>query len=389
MKLAFLLATVLMIGCGSKPSYAAKITDDNLLLGVPGSSANKRIRLGDSGDGEIRFNDTDNKVEFSNDGTTFKGMTSLQDVKIKDLNQLPNHSFEEGVDAPSGWTSSGAVPTQETHVETIEGNERFARIDFSAASQYIESALLNKHDPVGGLCTAIIRYKGGDANIDFIIENGAAATIGSVTLASQADWVEEQIDYTCAAQMKLRIVSTADAASIDLDNFYLGSRISAGGGGGGGSTDSVVRLDQCNNHGSINSRIRRFATLRDCVGSDITYNNGTCGPGSSNTEATNGAEFLINTTGYYAISYTDCEQSAASIFGISVNSNQLTTNIESITQSHRRANSNTFADSTCFHVSWAGKLTASDVLRAHTNGNPTTTGGGVCSRVHFTITRVE
>ncbi len=128
-------------------------------------------------------------------------------------------------------------------------------------------------------------------------------------------------------------------------------------------TPSKVRVTSGNGHGSTNTKIRRFNTTEVNTGSAITYAD----------SATNGGSFTINTTGLYFISYTDSGTDGGQInVGASRNSAQLTTDVESITYTDR-----------LFYVNerlgnpqnpWAMastvvSLTATDVIRAHTNNN--------------------
>ena len=135
----------------------------------------------------------------------------------------------------------------------------------------------------------------------------------------------------------------------------------------------LVRLNTANGYGSTNTKIRRFTNTVTNQGSDITYAD----------SATNGASFTINKAGRYAISYTDNFNAAASL-GISLNSAQLTTNVDSITLSTLLAHANIQTINTPNTISVTLELAANDVIRPHTNG--TAVGTGV---VLFTITRVS
>lgn len=129
-----------------------------------------------------------------------------------------------------------------------------------------------------------------------------------------------------------------------------------------------------NGFGSTNTTIRRFSTSVVSLGSDITYAD----------SATNGGSFTINTTGIYAISYTDGSSAAESILGVSLNSSQLTTSIDSITNADRVTITDDYLNrySNC---SATLNLTASDVIRAHTDGTQNRTND---SEVLFRITRI-
>ncbi len=85
---------------------------------------------------------------------------------------------------------------------------------------------------------------------------------------------------------------------------------------------------------------------------------------------------VINETGVYSIDYSDAYSAGACQLGISVNSTQLTTSLASITATDRKVITiaNT-AQPNCVTV--VLKLQATDVVRAHTDGNPDL-GTAVC-----------
>lgn len=139
--------------------------------------------------------------------------------------------------------------------------------------------------------------------------------------------------------------------------------------------NSMVRLNTANGYGSTNTKIRRFTNTVTNVGSDITYAD----------SATNGASFTINTAGVYAISYND-QFSGGGYIGISVNSSQLTTSIESITVSDIAAVAYMANSNAPVFVGCTLRLAVNDVIRAHNSGSVT---GAVPNACQFTITRVD
>jgi hypothetical protein len=128
-----------------------------------------------------------------------------------------------------------------------------------------------------------------------------------------------------------------------------------------------------NGYGSTNTVIRRFSTVVTSQGSDITYAD----------SATLGASFTINTSGVYALSYTE-NYSGAGSFCISINSSQLTTAPNSVTAADRAATGATNVASGSQTVSSTLYLPAGAVVRAHGD----TSGAGVNASCQFTITRV-
>jgi hypothetical protein len=126
-------------------------------------------------------------------------------------------------------------------------------------------------------------------------------------------------------------------------------------------------------HGSTNTKIRRFTTV-SCSG-DIT------GAQSS----TDGDTFTVATAGIYAMSFQDDYSGSGTYYGISKNSNQLTTNVNSLTDAHIVAfawNSNNRVES----VSSTQFLAAGTVVRAHDNGTSDETAAG---HTRFVITKVS
>jgi len=138
------------------------------------------------------------------------------------------------------------------------------------------------------------------------------------------------------------------------------------------TAQSMIFLSLDNGYGATNTVIRRFTNTITSQGADITYAD----------SATLGASFTINTNGVYAISYSD-NLTASGEIGISLNSNQLTTSIASITAANRLAEATVPSANATASVSWIGYLASGSVIRAHTAG---TAAGSVASE--FTITRV-
>lgn len=131
--------------------------------------------------------------------------------------------------------------------------------------------------------------------------------------------------------------------------------------------EHAIGLNTGNGHGSTNTYIRRFTNKYVEVGTAITH-------ASSSTD---GDSLTINEDGVYGVTYSDGVTATLGAFGISVNSNQLTTSIASITLTHRygwtmnpsASNVGTFA--TTFYAS------KGDVVRPHTNSSPDLTSGDV------------
>jgi hypothetical protein len=136
---------------------------------------------------------------------------------------------------------------------------------------------------------------------------------------------------------------------------------------------SSIRVHTSNGHGSTNTKIRRFTTTAVNQGSDITYAD----------SATLGSSFTINATGMYVISYSDVLATGQNV-GVSVNSTQLTTDIQSITTANRLVLAYSSAIGETINVAVAAYLSAGDVVRPHTQGS----NEHDAQRVTMTISRV-
>lgn len=171
-------------------------------------------------------------------------------------------------------------------------------------------------------------------------------------------------------------VDTSGVQDGDVLTYDSGTSewIAAAPTGGGGISASYVRVQVSNGYGSTNTNIRRFTTSVDSVGTDITYAD----------SAANGASFTVNATGLYSINYCDSFNQAADL-GISVNSNQLTTGIQSITDSHRYAEQSTGGNNFAGACSAMAYLTSGDVIRPHTSGSPS---GSVTNLSSFIVARI-
>lgn len=146
--------------------------------------------------------------------------------------------------------------------------------------------------------------------------------------------------------------------------------------------DSYIKLNTGNSWGSTNTEIRRFLTTTENTSTAITYAD----------SATLGATFTINEDGLYYMTYSDYNISGSFyFFGISRNSNQLTTNIGSITGTHRLAQTKVSGLGTAYTelntVTAVEYLKKGDVIRAH-SGASSTSSGDTDSRVSFYIAKV-
>lgn len=142
-----------------------------------------------------------------------------------------------------------------------------------------------------------------------------------------------------------------------------------------GSIIGRLKVTTGNGHGATNTCIRRFTTVEVQTNtSDVTYAD----------SAANGMSVTILRTGIYFIQYGDQLSTANASTGISVDSNQLTTSILSITTSNRLTAVQASANA-CRQSAITIKLNANQVIRAHTDGTP---NNATAAQSYFEIIRI-
>lgn len=140
---------------------------------------------------------------------------------------------------------------------------------------------------------------------------------------------------------------------------------------------SEVYVEGANGQGSTNTQIRRYDSAVTTVGTGITYAD----------SAANGASFTINEAGIYTMSITDAHSVALGAhFGVSKNSNQLTTALGTITAAHRLVvNLALYSNASAYQTTGTtAQLSVGDVIRPHSGCDSADNEG-----VSFRITKVS
>ena len=132
-----------------------------------------------------------------------------------------------------------------------------------------------------------------------------------------------------------------------------------------------ITLGDGNGHGSSSTKIRRFTTTVRSEGSGILSDSG--------DSSTLGREFTALKRCLVNVSYVDSAAAGSVFLGISKNSNQLTTSINSITKAHRKVLGLSSAATSPESVSWSGVLEVGDVIRFHGDGFADATTHAHCS----------
>jgi len=134
-----------------------------------------------------------------------------------------------------------------------------------------------------------------------------------------------------------------------------------------------LKLEVGNGHGSTNNYIRRFTnTISNTLTTYATYAD----------SSTNGMSVTVLVAGWFTMCYVDWNDTVDTVFGVSINSNQLTTSIASITSANRLTMVGTPAANRTAFCGGRRYCVPGDVIRAHTNGNP----NGVNLYTWFSVT---
>ncbi len=121
--------------------------------------------------------------------------------------------------------------------------------------------------------------------------------------------------------------------------------------------ENSLRVTTGNGYGSTATKIRRFTTIEEHIGSAISYTD----------SSTDGASFTINTSGLYTISFSDCFGGGANL-GVSRNASSLTTDVASLAVGERLAIEGTSGGSEPASFAITKYLNAGDIIRPHTDG---------------------
>jgi len=120
-------------------------------------------------------------------------------------------------------------------------------------------------------------------------------------------------------------------------------------------------LDGYNGYGSTNTKIQRFDSIRINVGFSVTQS------------VADGDSVKVLESGWYALAFNGTT-AGANAYGISINTSQLTTNIQSITSADIACYASS-AGAVGFNASRTMFLNKYDIVRAHHAGSALTDNG--------------
>lgn len=226
----------------SNAGFAATIGEDQVVIGKPGSTGNKQIKLGSK---IIRDNQTSGKLEYSNDGSIFQAIGSGSGSGGAGAFSIAvNPGFEDGI--ASGWTATASTLSATTTANALLGSIS-ASFDPSLQNDYLRSGYLNVPKGLrGAACEARFLYTGADRNIYAKVETESGVVLGSYInsfdglngIPAHPIAEYESVYFKCPTESDVTALSTngnirlvlyqgttTNAASGVFDDVHLGALI--------------------------------------------------------------------------------------------------------------------------------------------------------------------
>jgi len=213
-----------------KVTKKLSITSDEAIVG-DGTQSDKALTFNRGGsNAQVKWNELTDKLQFSNDGTTFKdlGTGGGGGGGSTGVNVLTNDSFEDAVGGViTDWSNTGGTFTQGTYTNGVEGNTKYAQFVATGSGQYFETSLFTIPTNFSGGCQADFKKVNVSTNDLFKVEVlDSSANVLSTGNVKASSWVKfPTINFTCptaGTQIKLRVTSLS-AGTIQVDDAYLGS----------------------------------------------------------------------------------------------------------------------------------------------------------------------
>ena len=225
---------VITIPIATKDFVFSKALDvaANLLTVGDGAGANQEVVF-DIGAGSanprFKWNNSLTQLEFSNNGTDFSAVGSGAGGTGA-VNILINPDIELG--STTGYTEVGGGTLAVTSTPADVAFDVYSlSYDAGSASDAVLTNLINI--PVGLYsqnCLGQIHYKGGDSNLTFEVVDGSSNVLVSQSLVASTGYRTASLSFVCpgSGSIRLRVIASADAAEIFLDNLHLGNNFLVG-----------------------------------------------------------------------------------------------------------------------------------------------------------------
>ena len=226
LKKKFLIFSILIFAIAAVAAQK-ELGLDTLVLGGRSSTANKQIKF-KGYNNSIRLNTTSNKLEFTNDGTSFSEIGSGSggggSGNLTSLNLVPNPEFESSVD---NWTGSNG--TLATNSQSPLFGSQSAQFTATSNQGSVQSSAFDI-PPIfqGKKCFANIDYTyttAPTAPHKLIVKAGASnptTTIASTDMSTSGN--QAKVFFDCPSTGKLRVeidVENTATSTVIFDNVVI------------------------------------------------------------------------------------------------------------------------------------------------------------------------
>lgn len=197
----------------------------------------------------------------------------------------------------------------------------------------------------------------GTGNKSFTTQTDKSYVTGmTLRIANTADetkWMQGEVESysSVTGALVVNVTHTNGSGTLAAWTISLAAKILTALSG----TEKLI-VHTGNGMGSTNTKIRRFTTVLTNTGSSMTYAD----------SATNGMSVTINNSGIYSVQYCDFTSIVVG-FGVSIDSNQLTTDFQSINESNKLIIAGGAAGIN--QGAYVTYITSGSVLRCHCHGS--------------------
>jgi hypothetical protein len=310
---------------------------------------------------------TSTKTLYSTDIVPAKAMAGNASIAIPKQTDWTAYS-----PSMSGMTVSSQSFWWRQVGSNIEIRGRFTIATASASegritlpNSYVTSSILNVFETVGygtiGNIGAYSYYVNTLPGVNYILIARSDASQAGLSAPSANGVTGAGVIHSISASIPIQGLTYTETKTWSATQSVVAS-----------NPDSMLRLNGANGYGSTANKIRRFSSVVESVGTDVSYVD----------SAISGGSFTILNSGTYYISYFDITTTAGAYIGISKNASSLTTDISSLPVTERLSLNRQAATNDYEYVGWSGYLPAGTIIRAHLDGtaSPNNDAGFTISR---------
>jgi len=284
--------TSLLILLMAFPAFAAPEPSNKFKMG-DGTASNKVIEMNRGGSNpQIRWSESDSKLQFSNDGADFKNLGS-GGGGAAGVNLLVDSDFDFEASGTTQWTTpSGGTFTKTTTLPAF--GTRSGSFDASASSQVVQSAFIAIPDGLknqAGLASCFFQTSATDYKLQ--VYDGTNV-IAETTIAASTDYSKQSMIYTHpgTGSLRLRVISASNAAAVKIDNCYMGEATTLPHSQASLIASMYVPNNVSCNQSTGSASLAAFGTQAGCPAPVVEYSSGIGTP--STADADSAVIFTIN-----------------------------------------------------------------------------------------------